>query len=152
MNRIEVILSMPVVAPLLDVIKGLAGDLGKAPILPHAAPIPEAEFSEMWAGELLASQKRDVDTLLAAFGEEFFAEGKVYFDRNNAEAIARACSAVRLCLRERHLKILDDESLESGEIEMGRLEDPVRKALMCYLFLATIQELIIQHLDDGVIT
>jgi hypothetical protein len=27
----------------------------------------------------------------------------------------------------------------------------VRKAFMCYLFLATVQELIIQHLDSSII-
>ena len=75
----------------------------------------------------------------------------VYFDRSNAEAIARACSAVRLRLRERWLKPLADEALEAGEVEMEGLEEPVRKAFMCYLFLATIQELIIHHLDESII-
>jgi len=148
MKPIKVKLSLPVVGPLLDVIKGLADGLQSAPALPHAAPALEAEFSEMWAGDLLAAQNRDVDTFLALFGEEFFSEGAVYLNNGNAEAIVRACSAVRLCLRERFLQSVGDEALESGDIEMARLDDPTRQAFMCYLFLATMQELIIQQLDE----
>ena len=54
-------------------------------------------------------------------------------------------------LRERRLKMLSDEALETGDIDMEGLDEPVRKAFMCYLFLATVQELIIQHLDSSII-
>ena len=63
----------------------------------------------------------------------------------------RACTAVRLHLRERRLKSLSDESLETGDIDMDGLDEITRKAFMCYLFLATVQELIIQHLDSSII-
>jgi hypothetical protein len=151
-RRVEVKLSLPVVAPLLDVIKGLADDLRRTPALPHAAPAAEAEFSDVWAGELLAARNRDVEVLLSLFGEDFFSEGKVYFDRDNAEAIARSCTAVRLCLRERFLASVGDEALESGDIKTETLDDRTRKAFVCYLFLATIQELIIQRLEDGTLS
>jgi hypothetical protein len=36
-------------------------------------------------------------------------------------------------------------------VDVAQLEEPVRKAFMCYLFLATLQELIIQHLDSSII-
>jgi len=73
------------------------------------------------------------------------------FHDENAEAIVRACSAVRLQLRAHPLAGLDDETLEGGDVELTRLEESVRKAFMCYLFLATIQELIIQHLDSSIL-
>ena len=73
------------------------------------------------------------------------------FDETNAEPIVRACTAFRLQLRERRLKTLGDEALETGDIDMDGLDEPVRKAFMCYLFLATVQELIIQHLDSTII-
>ena len=63
----------------------------------------------------------------------------------------RACAAVRLHLRSGPLAVLGDDVLETGEIALDRLEDPVRKAFMTYLFLATIQELIIQHLDETIL-
>ena len=137
MKRIEVKLALPVVAPLLDVIKELADGLKKT--LAAAA------------GELLSGQNDDVATLMGLFNDEFFTEGVVAFDEDNAEAVVRACAAVRLRLRERFLKPLGDESLESGDVNVASLEDPLRKAFMCYLFLATVQELIIQHLDASIL-
>lgn len=151
MKRIEVKLSLPIVAPLLDVVKGLADDLKQDPSSARPPPDLDPEFRDAWRGELLGGQDQDVNVLLALFGEDFFSDGIVAFDQTNAEAIARACSAVRLLLRERCLKSLTDETLEAGEIELADLEPAVQKPFMCYLFLATIQELIIQHLDESII-
>ena len=111
----------------------------------------EVEYSDTWRSELLASQNTDVKTLLALFDSEFFTSGVVGFDEGNAEAIVRASAAIRLYLREHYLQPLGDETLESGDIEIDELQEPVRKAFMCYLFLATIQELIIQHLDSSIL-
>lgn len=151
MKRIEVKLSLPVVAPLLDVIRELGDDLKRLPATASAVSQVDPELAPTWSEELVASQAEDMKVLLSLFGEEFFSEGIVCFDPGNAEAIARACSAVRLRLRERYLKGLGDEALEAGEVELQSLAEPVRKAFMCYLFLATIQELIIQHLDESII-
>jgi hypothetical protein len=46
---------------------------------------------------------------------------------------------------------LGDETLETGDVDVMKLAEPLRRAFMCYLFLATIQELIIQHLDEGIL-
>lgn len=89
--------------------------------------------------------------LLGLFDDEFFSEGVVAFDEGNAEVIVRACAAVRLRLREIYLKPLGDEALEGGDLDLNTLDEPLRKAFMCYLFLATIQELIIQHLDESIL-
>jgi len=151
MKRIEVRLSLPVVRPLLDVIKSLVDDLHSKPAAHVSSPDPDAEFANEWTRDLVATQGGDVETLMALFGEEFLSGGLVYFDQSNAEAIARSCSAVRLRVREKFLKGISDESLEAGEVEMATLDEGVRKAFTCYLFLATIQELIVQHLDESII-
>jgi hypothetical protein len=151
MKRIEVRLSLPVVRPLLDVIKGLVDDLHSAPAARVGSPDPDAEFSDVWTRDLVAAQSSDVEMLLSIFGEDFHTDGIVFFDQTNAEAIARSCSAVRLRVREKYLKDLSDESLEAGEVDLAKLDEGVRKAFTCYLFLATIQELIIQHLDESII-
>ena len=151
MKRIEVKLSLPVVAPLLDVIRELADGLRKNLAAPLALADLDAEFREAWVGELLSAQTDDVHTLLALFDDEFFAEGVVAFDEENAEIILRACAAVRLRLRERFLKPMGDEALETGDVDMMALDEPLRRAFMCYLFLATVQELIIQHLDSSIL-
>lgn len=151
MKRIEVKLSLPVVAPLLDVIKAAADSLGTE----LAAPLPlddvDPEVRDAWRSELLAAQNGDIRTLLALFDREFFGTGVIGIDEANADALVRACSAVRLRLRHRFLGGLPDELLESGDVDLETLEEPLRKAFMCYLFLATVQELIIQHLDSSIL-
>ena len=151
MKRIEVKLALPVVAPLLDVIKELADNLRKNLAAPMALKDLDTDFHDAWSDELLSTQNEEVRTLLALFDDEFFREGVVAFDENNAEVIVRACAAVRLKLREKYLKPMGDEALESGDVDLMTLEEPLRKAFMCYLFLATIQELIIQHLDESIL-
>lgn len=151
MKRIEVKLSLPVVAPLLDVVKDLADGLRKNLAAPHQLTDLDADFRDAWVDELLSSQNDDLHTLLGLFGDDFFSEGVVAFDETNAEAIVRACAAIRLRLRERFLKPLGDEALESGDLDLAQLDEPLRKAFMCYLFLATVQELIIQHLDESIL-
>jgi len=147
MKRIEVRLSLEVVAPLLDAVREVSEALqGKL-----AAPLDigevDADMREFWRDELIGAQNGDIAKLLSLFNKEFFSNGMVAFDADNAEPVVRACAALRLRLREENLKSLRDEMLESGEVEMDQLAEPVRKFFMCYLFLATLQELIIQNLD-----
>jgi hypothetical protein len=151
MKRIEVKLALPVVAPLLDVIKELADNLRKNLAAPIGLQDLDTDFHAAWVDELLIAQNEDVQILLALFDEEFFTEGVVAFDEKNAEVIVRACAAIRLRLREKYLKPLGDETLEGGDLDLNTLDEPLRKAFMCYLFLATIQELIIQHLDESIL-
>lgn len=151
MKRIEVKLALPVVAPLLDVVKELADSLHQNLAAPGALRDLDAEFRTAWVDELLLTQNGDVQVLLALFDDEFFKEGVVAFDEDNAEMILRACAAIRLRLREKYLNRMGDETLETGDVDLLTLAEPLRRAFMCYLFLATIQELIIQHLDEGIL-
>jgi hypothetical protein len=151
MKRIEVKLSLPVVAPLLDVIKHTVDTPGPDSVGPQPLADLDAEFRAAWRDDLLQGQHADVHTLLALFDKEFFANGVVTLDEENAEAIVRACSAVRLRLRAEALAELSDEALESGEVEHTELPEPVRRAFMCYVFLATLQNLILGHLDTAIL-
>lgn len=150
MKRVEVRLNLEAVAPLLDVIKGAADDLKPMLAVRQQVPDAEGDFAEGWNRELLQGQNADVEALLALFGTEFFASGVIALDPMNAETILRACAAIRLRLRERHLRALDDDALESSEVALEDLTEDQRKALAAYVFLATLQELIIQHLDPTV--
>lgn len=151
MKRIEVKLSLPVVAPLLDMIKAAADTLGDQLAAPITLEDVDSGFRAEWREELISEQTAEIHTLLALFDSEFFATGVVGFDESNAIVIVRACSAVRLRLRQRYLIHLPDEILEGGDVELAGLDEEVRKAFMCYLFLATVQELIIQHLDSAIL-
>ena len=147
MKRIEVKLSLPVVAPLLDVIKTAADTLHGSLAAPLGVQDIDPEFREAWTDDLLKSQNDELGTLLALFDKEFFSTGTVSFDEDNAEIIVRACAALRLRLRGTVLKTVTDEALENGDIAVEALTEAQRTAFMCYLFRATIQDLIIQHID-----
>ncbi|MCC5023108.1 MAG: hypothetical protein J6386_10110 [Candidatus Synoicihabitans palmerolidicus] len=138
MKRIEVKLSLAVVAPLLDVIMLAADSLDDE----LAAPLPleqvDADLREPWREELVQGQNGDVATLLALFDSDFFASGVVNFAEDNADCILRACAAVRLRLRDRFLTDISDEMLECGDVDLDDLPEGDRRAFMCYLFLATV--------------
>jgi hypothetical protein len=151
MKRIEVKLSLPVVAPLLDVIRESSGELELSLAAPLTIADLDEDFHGAWVDELLTAQNHEVRTLLALFDGEFFSDGVIAIDEKNAEPIVRACAAVRLGLRARQLHLLKEETLESGDVALAKLAEPVRRAFLCYLFLATLQELIIQHLDASII-
>jgi hypothetical protein len=151
MKRIEVKLSLPVVAPLLDVMKTVADSLQDRLAVPLDHVEVDADMHEVWDADLLTAQKDGVGRLLAMFDSEFFETGTIAFDEENAEPILRACAALRLRMREQYLKTFGDESLESGDVELEELPEPMRHIFMCYVFLATIQELIIQHLDSEIL-
>ncbi|MEO6993674.1 MAG: hypothetical protein ABI273_08595 [Lacunisphaera sp.] len=152
MKRVEVKLNLEAVAPLLDVIKDAADDLRPTLAVNPAIPDEDEDFSNEWKKELLEGQNSDLGAFLALFGPEFFISGMVPLDANNREAVLRACSAVRLRLRAKHLHALDDEALESGEATLDNLSDVQQRAFAAYVFLATLQELIVQHLDPTDLT
>ena len=151
MKRIEVKLSLGVVAPLLDVIKAVESSLEDE----LAADLPmeqvDVDLRDDWRAELVSEQNGDVARLLALFDSDFFASVTVAFDEDNADSILKACAAVRLRLRDRFLDQISDEMLERGDVELEELDDDDRRAFMCYLFLATVQELIIEHLESGIL-
>lgn len=151
MKKVEVRLSLPVVAPLLDVMKAASDTLEHELAAQLSFDEVDGDLRDSWREELLSGQNRDVRLLLGMFDSEFFASGIVSFDESNADAIVRACACLRLRLRERFLSGLSDEILEGGDVELESLTEPDRKAFMCYLFLATVQELIIQHLDSSIL-
>lgn len=151
MKRVEVKLNLEAVAPLLDAIKDAADDLRPTLAVTPQVPEPEEEFAAGWKRELLQSQNDDIAIFLGLFGSEFFLTGIVPLDPTNSEAIIRACSAVRLRLRAKHLQSLGDETLESGGIPLEEMPAPQSRAFAAYLFLATLQELIVQHLDPTVL-
>lgn len=148
MKRVEVKLNLDAVAPLLDVIKATADELEPRLAVEPQVPVAEDEdFAADWRRELLAGQKSDLDVLLGLFDSDFFASGVIALDEVNCESILRSSAAVRLRLRERHLAQLEDERLEAGEIDLESLPDAVQRAFAAYVFLATLQEVIVHHLD-----
>lgn len=151
MKRVEVKLGLPVVAPLLDIIKRTVDDLHGGLAAPQSLQDLDEELGTAWKNELIDGQNDDCSRFLALFDSEFFVSGMVAFDDDNAESVLRACAAIRLRLRDRDLRPLSDDVLEGAGAEVGKLDDATQKIYMCYVFLATLQELIIQHLDAAIL-
>jgi hypothetical protein len=151
MKRVEVRLSLAVVAPLLDLIKRTVDELGDQLAAPQQVQDLDEDLNTAWKGELLNDQNEDCRRFLALFDSEFFASGTIAFDDNNAESVLRACAAIRLRLRDRELQGIADDAIESGRVDVAKLGEAVQRSFMCYVFLATLQELIIQHLDSAIL-
>ena len=150
MKQLEIRLSLPVVAPLLDAVKTVADSLGNQLAAPLELGEVDEDLRDFWRDELVEGQNSEIATLLGLFGEDFFSSGTVVLDEDKAEPVMRACAAVRLKLRAEYLGTLPDDVLETGEVQIEDLPEAVRNYFMCYLFLATLQELIIQHLDESI--
>lgn len=147
MKKIEIKLSQPVVAPLLDFVKPLADGLRDDLAFKLQFPDADPQFQEDWRDELLGAQGDDAGVFMGLFDHEFFESGNIEIDEDNADAVLRAAAAIRLKLRMEFLKDVPDEVLEKGDVPFEGLSFPEQQAYACYLFLATIQEIIIQHLD-----
>jgi hypothetical protein len=149
MKRVEVRLSIPAVAPLLDLIKAAADELRTQLAVPLALSDADAELAAVWSDDLLVSQRDDCDRLFSLFNQEFFSEGVVAFDRENAEPVLRACAALRLRLRATRLARVPDDTLEALEASntVSDLDEDTQKAFACYMFLDELQKIILKYLD-----
>lgn len=149
MKRVEVRLSIAAVAPLLDMIKAVADELRSHVAVPVALTGTDTDFTTLWREELLQSQRDDCDRLFSLFNQEFFTEGVVALDRDNAEAVLRASAALRLRFRSTLLERMSDEALEALEADSGLpgLDETEKKAFACFVFLDELQKIILKYLD-----
>ena len=150
-KRLELKLPAPVVAPLLEFLLPLARETGDAALAfePNLEAIEE-DFRNDWRADI-AGQSLDDQTRFAAIfdTEEFRKNGVAEFGPEDCEPLLRASSALRLKLRNRKLGALADSALETGEIDYARLNKEERTAITSYMLLASLQEIVIRHLDPG---
>lgn len=147
MQRLEIRLSLPAVSPLLQRLEPLAARLRDTLANPVVRAQDDEDFRELWAGELLEAQREDLAALAGLFDEEFHRSGRIVIDQRNADGVLRACSALRLHLRETELTFATDAQLESGEPDFEKMSDADKLAYSCYVVLATLQEIVIENLD-----
>ena len=150
-KRLELKLPAPVVGPLLEFLLPLARETGAAALAfePNLDAIEE-DFRGDWRADI-ASQSQDDQTRFAAIfdTEEFRRDGTAEFGPEDCEPLLRAASALRLKLRTRKLGAIADSALETGEIDFARLNKEERVAVTAYSLLASLQEIIIRHLDPS---
>ena len=149
MKRIDVKLSLPVVAPLLDLLRQVALSLQEKLASPLRMEDIDEEMLEIWSEDLLQEQNTEIRQLLQLFDDEFFTTGLVRIDQKHADPILRATASLRMELRLQHLGDIKDGELENGQVDPDGMRQDKRQAFLCYVFLATLQELIIKHLEEG---
>lgn len=149
-KRIEIRLALPVVGPLIDRLRPLAeADRDKLAVPVDLRGVEE-DLQAHWCDDLVATLGSDLAFFAGLFGEKFRATGTIEFDEREALAVLRACSILRLRLRAGELQEVTDEQLEEGEVDFFRLSEKARGAFTCYLFLASLQENLVRHLDPGI--
>lgn len=147
MRRIDIKLSLPVVAPLLDVMRDACSGLRGSLASPVIIDTLDNDMREIWSEDLLQSQNSELKQFLDLFDSEFFSTGMLRIDEEHADVIMRATASLRLQLRMGALKGITDELLEEGRIDPEKLPVPQQGSFLCYIFLASLQELMIQHMS-----
>ena len=102
MKRIDIKLSLPVVAPIIDTLQPIAETLKDELAAPMHLEDLDPDFREFWREELLQGQQAEVKGLLDLFNDEFFSTGVISLDEGNATAALRAAAALRLRVRTLH--------------------------------------------------
>jgi len=150
-KRLELKLPAPVVGPLLEYLLPLARETGDAALAyePNLDAIEE-DFRADWRADIAGQSQDDQMRFAAIFDtDEFRSEGVADFAPEDCEPLLRAAAALRLKLRTRKLGALADSALEAGEIDFARLNKDERLAISAYMLLASLQEIVIRHLDPG---
>ncbi len=150
-KRLELKLPAPVVGPMLEFLLPLARETGLKALgfEPNLKAI-EADFRDDWRADIAGQAQDDQMRFAAIFDtDEFRKDGTAEFGPEDCEPLLRAASALRLKLRDRKLGALADATLETGEIDFARLNKEERVAITAYMLLASLQEIIIRHLDPS---
>ena len=150
MKIIEFRFDISVVAPLLDLIREIGEELKEHTVVIPGPGNQDAEdptLNEIWREELIEAQTEDCRKFLALFGKNFFENGKVSVRQDNAEAILRACAAIRLRLHETRLRDIPPSARLDMSKYQGNPEKPLFSALNCFHFLSELQAVILKHLN-----
>ncbi len=134
---------------LIHVIEEIADNLEST--LPGRDSVPEDDdsFVEAWIEGLREDQERDCEILLHLLRNRKFGRTRMKVNEDEAEGILRACSAIRLKIRDGLLRNIPETDLELGEIDMKALEPEQQRGYAVYLFLASLQALLIEEMDPG---
>lgn len=153
MRRLEVRLALPLVGPIVERLLPLTEQLEHEVANPgtrQALYTTVLSDDGAWMlSHIMGSQRGDMAAWRAMFGDEFFREGQIVVTDETAESILRATAALRLMLRDAGLKKVPDPVLEQEGPDLKKLTPVEQECWAAYVFLATLQELLIDHLDPN---
>ena len=148
MSPIEIRLDPRLMESLLETISPTLELLDNE--LASAAPLPEDDelLEDFWKSDLLRSQREELTVVARLFDEEFMSTGRAVIAPEDMDKVIRACSAIRLKLRESKLKALGDEQLERGELDDVEWTEDLQISYAAYSLFASLQELIVSEISD----
>lgn len=109
----------------------------------------DADLHYAWISGLCDSLKQDIRHLFKLLNDSRFQEGVISLDLNEAEAVLRASAAVRIKIQQTLLDDISDHQLENGLVSFDSLPPEQQKGYACYLFLASLQAVILEALDPS---
>ena len=107
----------------------------------------DPEMREIWRNALREQLMQDVHWLSRHLGLWKGSRGRQRVPEDEAEGIIRACSAIRVRVRELALSRLSDELLETGDFNPQELTEEETVALQGYILLAGLQAHVVEALD-----
>ncbi len=149
MIKIDLCLEPSLVYAMRELVQDVRRDLGQNLAIDTALPEDDPDLVEAWKSELTETLREDCDFLLSTIQRKDFGQGELQLEETTAEGLIRACSAIRLKIRETLLREITDESLENGEFALPDLSFDQQRGYLCYLFLAGLQSEILLEMDPS---
>lgn len=106
-------------------------------------PRDDPELAEAWQDGLVETLHQDMRCLVNFIEDERFGFDSIWLEDSVAEGVLRACSAIRVKIRELYLGGLSDAQLEEGDFDGSLLDQEGKGAYLTYTSLALLQEAII---------
>lgn len=105
----------------------------------------DEEFEALWNESLIEQLDNDCNHLLLFLEDNRGGKG-LSIPKNSAESVLRGATAVRIKIQQTLLKGIPEADLENATVRMDLLPAKKQQAYLLFIFLATLQELIIQQI------
>ncbi|MBC2604836.1 hypothetical protein [Pelagicoccus albus] len=148
MRQIEIRLDPALVESLMDTIGPLLKQLENELASPAEFPDDDELLEDFWKSDLLNSQREEIKVISELFDGEFMLSGRAFINSNEMDKVIRACSAIRLKIRDTLLATVTDSQLEEGDLEDVQWTDEMQIAYAAYALFASLQELIITQMNQ----
>lgn len=150
MRQIEIRLDPAIVESLLKTIQPVLDQLENELATPAEFPDEDELLEDFWKSDLLNSQREELKIVANLFDDEFMLSGRALIGPDEMDKVIRACSAIRLKLRETMLAPISDAQLEEGNLEGMEWTEGLQIGYAAYALFASLQELIISQMTDPV--
>lgn len=146
MRQIEIRLDPALVESLLKTIQPVLDELQEELATPAEFPDEDELLEDFWKKDLLNSQREELRVIANLFDDEFMLSGRTLIAADEMDRVIRACSAIRLKLRETMLEPISDSQLEEGNLEGLEWTDELQIGYAAYALFASLQELVISQM------